>query len=94
VNRAEDEILAELRSAGFEVLRRRPMFVVMNAPARGAHPRLQSWWLRVHRLLTSRARVGSVLGATLYPVELACLATVRNAPSTELAICRRVATPG
>jgi SAM-dependent methyltransferase len=94
VNREEGEILALLAEAGFAVVERRPMFVVMNAPARGNSPRLDAWWQRAHRLLIRRPSLGGVLGAALYPVELACLRVVREAPSTELAICRRVAIPG
>jgi SAM-dependent methyltransferase len=92
VNREQDEILALLDENGLEVIERRPMFVVMNAPARGDHPGLQAWWLRVHRQLMARPWIGGPLGAALYPVELACLGTVRRAPSTELVICRRGAT--
>jgi len=89
VNREEREILAALSDAGFEVTERRPMFVVMNAPACGGGPLLHSWWRHAHQLITTRPRAGSVMGPVLYPIELACLATVRRAPSTELAICRR-----
>jgi SAM-dependent methyltransferase len=90
VNRDETEILDVFGEAGFEVMERRPMFVVMNAPACGGGPLLHSWWRRAHELLTTRPRAGAVLGPALYPVELACLAMVKRAPSTELAICRRV----
>ena len=90
VNREEREVLGALSGAGFEVVVRRPMFVVMNAPACGGGPLLHSWWRWVHRQLTTRPRAGAVLGPVLYPLELACLAGVRRAPSTELAICRRV----
>jgi SAM-dependent methyltransferase len=89
VNREEDEILAGLGEAGFEVLERRPMFVVMNAPACGGGPLLQAWWRRVHQLLVTRPRAGAVIGPALYPIELASVRFVRRAPSTELAICRR-----
>jgi SAM-dependent methyltransferase len=93
VNREEREIYAALHRNGFGVVERRPMFVVMNAPARGGRPLLHAWWTRVHSLLTTRPWSGKVLGPALYPLELACLATIRDAPSTELAICRREATP-
>lgn len=89
VNREEGEILAGLSDAGFEVVKRRPMFVVMNAPANGGRPLLHAWWQRAHVLLTARPGSGRRLGPVLYPLELACLAVVRRAPSTELAICRR-----
>ncbi len=90
VNRGEEEILDALREAGFEVMERHPMFVLMNAPACGGGRLLHAWWQRAHRLLTTRPRAGAILGPALYPVELACLATVQSAPSTELAICRSV----
>jgi hypothetical protein len=77
------------RKLGFEVIERHPMFVLMNAPACGGAPLLHAWWRRVHGLLTTRPRAGTLLGPALYPLELACLATVHRAPSTELAICRR-----
>jgi SAM-dependent methyltransferase len=94
VNRGEGEILEALAGVGLEVVERRPMFVVMNAPACGGGPLLHAWWQRAHRLLVTRPRAGRVLGPALYPIELACLRFVRRAPSTELAICRRVSTPG
>ncbi|MDX6606881.1 MAG: hypothetical protein QOD14_1421 [Solirubrobacterales bacterium] len=90
VNREQSEILEALGDAGFEVMERRPMFVLMNAPACGGGPLIHAWWRRVHELLITRPRAGAVLGPALYPVELACLAMVKRAPSTELAICRRV----
>jgi SAM-dependent methyltransferase len=93
VNREEGEILEALDVAGFKVIERRPMFVLMNSPARGGRPLLHAWWQCVHPLLTRRPRAGAVLGPALYPLELASLAVVRDAPSTELAICRRAARP-
>ncbi len=70
------------------------MFVLMNAPARGARPLLEAWWRRVHRVLTGRPRSGRLLGPALYPLEIASLGVVRDAPSTELAICRRETASG
>jgi SAM-dependent methyltransferase len=89
VNREEGEILEAFGGAGFELLERHPMFVLMNAPACGGHPLLHAWWQRAHRLLTTRPRSGRLLGPALYPLELVSLAAVRRAPSTELAIFRR-----
>jgi SAM-dependent methyltransferase len=89
VNREEGEILGAFEDAGFELLERHPMFVLMNAPACGGSPLLHAWWQRVHRLLTRRPRSGRLLGPALYPLELVSLAAVRRAPSTELAVFRR-----
>jgi SAM-dependent methyltransferase len=92
VNREEGEVVAALGNAGFELLERHPMFVLMNAPACGGGPLLHAWWERAHRLMTTRPRAGRVLGPVLYPIEIASLRAVRRAPSTELAICRRLPT--
>lgn len=89
VNREEGEILRALDEAGFDVVKRRPLFVLMNAPACGGPDLLHTWWQRVHRLLTTRPGSGAVLGPALYPLELCCVSITRPAPSTELAICRR-----
>ena len=88
VNREEGEILDAFDTAGFELIVRHPMFVIMNAPARGGRPLLHAWWQRMHRLLMKRPSLGGALGAVLYPFELLSVATIR-APSTELAIFRR-----
>ena len=88
VNREEGEILDAFDTAGFDLIARHPMFVIMNAPARGGRPWLHAWWQRMHLLLMRRPSLGGALGAVLYPFELFCVATIR-APSTELAILRR-----
>jgi SAM-dependent methyltransferase len=93
VNREEGEILAAFLGAGFELVSRHPMFVIMNAPARGGRPLLYAWWQRAHRLLMRRPSLGGALGAVLYPLELICVATVKRAPSSELAIFRRLHEP-
>jgi SAM-dependent methyltransferase len=90
VNREEGEILAAFRGAGFELVSRRPMFVIMNAPAVGGRPLLDAWWQRAHRLLMRWPSIGGALGAALYPLELVCVSAIRRAPSSELAIFRRL----
>ena len=90
VNREEGEILTAFEEAGFGLVERHPMFVLMNAPACGGSRLLHAWWRRAHELITRRPGAGRVLGPALYPLELVCISAVRRAPSTELAILRRV----
>jgi hypothetical protein len=37
--------------------------------------------------------LGAVLGAVLYPLELALVARLKEGPSTELMLCRRLPDP-
>jgi SAM-dependent methyltransferase len=83
------EIEGAVRDAGFEIVRRRPMFWLMNAPLDSRSRLLQGSWGTVHRLASRGERVGAATGAALYPLELALVARRREGPSTELMICRR-----
>lgn len=76
--------------AGFEVLSRRPMFVLMNEPVDSSSRLHKRFWWRLVGHLSSRGDWFSwIAGATLYPFELAALTTVREGPSTELMVCRK-----
>jgi SAM-dependent methyltransferase len=93
VSRPLEDIEAAVRAAGFEVVERRPMFVLLNAPVDSRSRVLGTTW---HVLASASARrnfLGAILGAAAYPLELALLSRVREGPSTELMVCRRPAVP-
>jgi hypothetical protein len=93
VNRSLAEIEFLLRKVGFEALARRPMFALMNYPVdstRGCAGSAGGRWCWQWRLGT---RFGAVLGAVLYPLELALVARLKEGPSTELMLCRRLPDP-
>lgn len=78
-----------LTAAGFEIVARRPMFVLMNYPADTRSP-LPRWaWtaMVVPALLSDR--LGGLLGALLAPLERRLVAWKRESPSTELMLCRK-----
>jgi SAM-dependent methyltransferase len=83
------EIEGVARDAGFQVVSRRPMFWLMNAPLDSESPLLPRWWAVLHRVASRRPRLGTAIAALLYPLELALVARRREGPSTELMICRR-----
>jgi SAM-dependent methyltransferase len=93
VSRSAPEIEAALRQAGLEVVRRGPMFVLMNYPvdAKAAAGHLWSAMtlpVRAHRGL---GRItGFLLGAALYLPELLLTRILRESPSTEYAVCRKL----
>lgn len=82
-------INALLEEAGLEVVARRPMFVLMNAPVDSRSRVLWLYWSLLERVLARFPSLGSVIGALLYPLELLLIATRTEGPSTELMICRK-----
>jgi SAM-dependent methyltransferase len=87
VVRTRDDVLAVLATAGFHVVREVPLFVLMNNPI--CAPRIFS---RLWRLMVAPAhlseRLGWVLGAALYPFELALTKLSSRGPSAKLLVCR------
>jgi len=89
VSREEGTILETLAGNGFVVRKRMPMFVLMNDPVRSGRV-LRRWFSLVYRLACRGELAGSIVGRTLYPVELAATKLVKSGPSTELLLCQRV----
>lgn len=90
VSREEPDILETLRRNGFRVCRRVPMFVLMNDPVRTSSRLVRRWFSLVRRLACRGETMGALIGATLYPIELAATRLVRNGPATEILACQRV----
>ena len=77
-----------VESAGFEIVDRVPMFVLMNYPADSS--RLPQWlWTAMVSPAVLAEPLGWLLGAALYPVERVLLRLKHESPSTELMICRK-----
>lgn len=77
-----------VEAAGFEILSRVPMFVLMNYPADSTRLVQRLWTVMVAPAVVAEP-LGWLLGATLYPFERALLRLKRESPSTELMICRK-----
>lgn len=90
VSRSIEDISGILKEAGFRPIKKVPMFVLMNTPVdtRGNWPSL------LWRVLMSPVRVFNLLGffygAALFPVELFLCRILKESPSTEMMICRKV----
>lgn len=89
VSRSESTILDSLRKNGFEVVSRAPVFVFMNDPVRTRSRVLRRWYSLLHRVAGSGEVIGQLVGAALYPVELAATRIVKHGPGTEILLCRR-----
>jgi SAM-dependent methyltransferase len=89
VSRTLDRVEHIARDAGFSSFVRRPMFVHMEYPIDPVrrHGHLRRW--RTIERLARRRRAGAVLGAVLYPIEVASTVILRESPSSEIGHCRR-----
>ena len=85
---AESERL--VGEAGFEVVGRVPMFVLMNYPADTTSRLLRWGWTAMVAPAALVPALGGVLGALLYPIERRLLLRARESPSTEIMICRKL----
>jgi SAM-dependent methyltransferase len=88
VSRTLRDIERHATDTGFEILARRPVFVLMNRPIDSVSPPLLWWWRTLERI-ASRELAGSVAGAGLYPIDVLLTSIMPQGPSTELMICRR-----
>jgi SAM-dependent methyltransferase len=89
VSRTLAESTRCVEAAGFQVVDRVPMFVLMNYPA-DTTSRLARWaWTALAAPAALGEPIGWALGAALYPLERALVRRVRESPSTELMICRK-----
>ena len=88
-SRDADWILDLLRDSGFDVLTRRPLFVLMNTPVDSRSRLLAGWWWLLMNVMARARWLGGPLGAVLYPIELALTATLREGPTTEIVAARK-----
>jgi SAM-dependent methyltransferase len=78
-----------VETAGFEIVGRVPMFVLMNYPA-DSRSRLARWaWTAMVGPAALAEPLGWLIGATLYPIERRLVRRFTESPSTELMICRK-----
>ena len=89
VDRAASWTLRLLDGAGFDVIERRPMFVLMNDPQNTGSPLLRAWWRALSRVLRAWPAAGAAVGPPLHLVERALVRRDGPGPSTDLMACRR-----
>lgn len=89
VSRSLAESTGAVEAAGFEVVRRVPMFVVMNYPADSRSRLAKLAWTGLVAPAALAEPLGWLVGAALYPLELALVRAMRESPSTEMMVCRK-----
>jgi SAM-dependent methyltransferase len=89
VSRDIDWILALLDRTGFDVVIRRPLFVLMNTPVDTTSRLLKGTWFTLVNVMQRAPWIGGAVGAALYPVELALTSALREGPTTEIVAVRK-----
>jgi SAM-dependent methyltransferase len=91
VHRSKAEVYQALSDAGFEVLERLPMFVLMGYPVdtRSSWPG-KLWNLFMYPVRKSEL-MGMIYASLIYFPELLCINILKESPTTELLICRKKA---
>jgi len=90
VSRSLGEVTSLLNQAGFQIVRRKPMFILMNYPIDTRHAIWRRLWGGLTYPVQRSECFGHALGAALYPLEVVLTGLLREGPSTELMICRKV----
>jgi len=89
VSRTLDESVKRVEQAGFEILGRVPMFVLMNYPA-DSRSRLRRWgWTALVSPAMVAEPLGWMVGGLLYPIERWLVRRGEESASTELMVCRK-----
>jgi len=90
VSRPLSKIEKILVENGFEIIRRKPMFVLMNAPVDTTRQRAKRRWKALTMLLKKGETIGFMLGCILYPLEVMLVTISKETASTEIMTCRKI----
>lgn len=83
-----------VREAGFEIVRRIPMFVLMNYPA-DTTSRLARWaWTAMVAPAAVAEPIGWAIGALLAPLDTWLTGVRQESPTTEIMVCRKAGSAG
>ena len=88
VSRSLNVIQKVLRENHFEVILRRPMFVLMNAPIDTNRSVLRAIWHTITSAVQYSESMAFIVCTMLYPIELLLISIIKESPSTEMMICR------
>lgn len=90
VSRPLDVVCRLLREAGFRIVDRRPVFILMGPPLDTA----SRWPAVLWRMMMFPVRVcnplGFVVGAIMFPIELMLTRLMTESPATEMLVCRKI----
>ena len=89
VSRSLQDIEAAVAKAGLEVVSRRPLFFLMNAPIDTPVAWLTPLWQKVMHQVNKLEPVGWATGLGLYLTDSVLTRIAKEGPTTELMVCRK-----
>jgi SAM-dependent methyltransferase len=89
LSRSRAEIEGLLAESGFNVVIRRPMFILMNSPIDSGSAVVHGVWDHFRRIVSRHEALGAAAGALLFPLEVALVSILREGPSAEVMVCRK-----
>jgi hypothetical protein len=89
VARSLDEVERTLGSAGFRIVSRKPVFVLMNQPLDCKNRAYVTLWKAFSRIVQTSDFVGYMAGACLSPLDLYLTRVMHESPTTEIMICQK-----
>lgn len=92
--RGLDDQLRALDAAGFDVVERRPVFVLMEAPVDTRNRVAKLWWRGLRTAAGHSEVTGRVIGRALAPIDMLLSRHIREGPSIEVMVCSKRGTPG
>ena len=90
VSRSLSRIEKSITENGFEIIARKPMFVLMNAPVDTTKQGPKRRWKALTLMIGKGETMGSILGCILYPIEIILVSILKETVSTEIMMCRKV----
>lgn len=89
VSRSLSEITDLVHQAGFRIICRTPLFVLMNDPVDQPSTFLRHVWQVIFKPVCKANLLGMVWGAALYPWELLLTRYLKEGPTTEVMVCQK-----
>ena len=79
-----------VRAAGLEIVERVPMFVLMNYPTDSTSKLARLGWTAMVSPAALADPLGWLVGAALAPIDTWLTSVVRESPTTEIMVCRKL----
>ncbi len=89
VGRTLEHQRSVLHRAGFQIVDRKPIFVIMEAPVDSTSVLHRRFWRSWRDLVSRREAFGFIAGALAFPIELVLSTAVSEGPSIEMMVCRQ-----
>jgi len=89
VSRTLEHSVRAIENAGFSILERVPLLVLLGDPVDSESVWLHQYWRTLSWFVMRSNVAGAIAGAALFPLELMLTSVVVDSPTTEIMVCRR-----